>query len=73
MSARKEAAALLAILASQPESWPWFIDDCPWPCSDKARKLAERAWDAAADCAPVEPWRAIYAEAECLLRTGWSP
>ncbi len=68
---REEAALICAVLASQ-ETWRSFTCDVPiGPLESPARRLADAAWEAA--LGPGRTWRDIYAEAEALLRTGWSP
>lgn len=68
MSTRKQAADLLACLASQPETWPWFIDDAPGRWSPWARRMAKSAWDEVCEAYPNLIWREIYAESEAQLR-----
>lgn len=69
---REEAAMAMAICASQRETWPWFYEDIAptglinWLCG--------QAWDATYNNDDgTRYWRERYAEAESLLRTGWSP
>ena len=69
---REEAALAMAICASQRESWPWFFDDITK--NPSAQNLCRLAWDATYDDDDdARHWRERYAEAESLLRCGWSP
>ena len=57
-----EAADLLACCASQPESWPWYIDELG--ASEEAVEIAAKAWAYTNGA----HWREYYAEAEARLR-----
>lgn len=68
---RKEAADMLAILASQPE-WEFYVSTLPGRWSEAARQLAMDAQSPVPLWGP-DGWPEMYAEAESMLRTGWSP
>lgn len=69
---REEAALICAIAASSaPPSW---IDACVFIGANlTARWLAEQATMVATNRSYHAETLAYYAEAEALIRTGWSP
>lgn len=71
---REEACELLSAAASQRE---WIYGCRTMPGFDRgARELAEAALNAAGAGQRWyvdDRWPFTYAEAECLLRTGWMP
>jgi hypothetical protein len=70
MSTRDEAAMLLAIAASNDAHGAALIDASNGvDASDAAYILA----DTASMAATGATWAEVYAEAEALLRTGWTP
>ncbi len=74
---REEAALLCALTASNPKPYPLYADSARWiNASAEALALAYRAADRAlyTRCADdSDNCSAIDAEAEALLRTGWTP
>lgn len=70
---REEAAMLCAIAASMPYATTWVVGS--WMGSSRsANEAADDAWRAARNAASGPYIRHyVYAEAEALLRTGWSP
>lgn len=71
MSTREQAALILAACASS-EGYPFILDAAiTFGASVPAFRLAQAAWWYAA--AYMHDCDETYAEAECLLRTGWRP
>lgn len=69
---RAEAIEILAICASQQGN-PWNIHTFTIE-EGPAEVLAASAWKQANTyCGLNDDFRIIFAEAECLLREGWSP
>jgi hypothetical protein len=68
----EEAANLLSALASQPDHVDWTPFGTPGRWSASATKMADAAWDKAANGHGwIElNWREAYAEAERLIRDG---
>lgn len=71
---RERVAEMLSMLACQPDGWPWVVEYIPG-FSSRRREIADKAVAAAADgdCYWAPRWREVYAEAEAMIRTGWSP
>lgn len=68
---REEAEDLLAYCASQGDRDLLTTHDAPGHWSESTRELAGIAWAVAVRGGGY--WREHYAEAESLLRTGWTP
>lgn len=62
---------MLACLASQPDPCGLYISTVQGEWSLNAKSLARAAFERVAEV--NSDWREDYAEAEALLRSGWSP
>ena len=70
---RSDAAMILQIAASNPETCGCTYD-AEWQLLDARDTMAGAvAREALYSVKPFIPNPTQYAEAECLLRTGWSP
>lgn len=69
MSTRDEAAMICAVAASNSHAAALIDASNLIGASDAAYILA----DTASMAAHGETWAEVYAEAEALLRTGWTP
>ena len=69
---RDEAATVLACAASSPGAFPRDEAADALGVTFEAAALAYEAWSAVYDRCVVD-LRLQYAEAEALLRTGWTP
>lgn len=70
---REEAALICAIAASSPGHPLYCMIERELGLSAKAGDLALRAWSRAGRGVKHFEWHHVDAEAEALLRTGWSP
>lgn len=72
MNTRTQAAELLSMLATQPDSWPWLTTDAPGNWSPDARRMANDVLSEIIDAKANPAWRAVYAEASARLRSAES-
>lgn len=70
---RDEAATVLACAASSPGPYPRDQAADALGVTFEAAAVAWEAWSAVYDTGCVVDLRLQYAEAEALLRTGWTP
>lgn len=69
---RERVAELLSMLACQPEEWDLVTQNIKG-FSCRHREIARQAACRSLESWESREWRAAYAEAEAMIRTGWTP